>query len=95
MPPERIRSTVEATPIPFKGAEIRITVSVGFAFAEVGVATTLEAMHDVAVVDVEDALTAESPAAAMHAVVVGTVMVDPVLLALRRVAQEAVSAQRA
>ena len=54
-----------------------------------------EAMHDVAVVDVEDALTAESPAAAMHAVVVGTVMVDPVLLALRRVAQEAVSAQRA
>ena len=54
-----------------------------------------EAMHHVAVVDVEDALTAESPAAAMHAVVVGTVMVDPVLLALRRVAQEAVSAQRA
>ena len=31
----------------------------------------------------------------MHAVVVGTVMVDPVLVALRRVAQEAVSAQRA
>ena len=38
---------------------------------------------------------AESPAAAMHTVVIGTVMVDPVLLALRRVAQEAVSAQRA
>ena len=31
----------------------------------------------------------------MRTVVIGTVMVDPVLLALRRVAQEAVSAQRA
>ena len=53
-----------------------------------------EAMHDVAVIDVEHALAAGSPEAAMHAVVVGTVMVDPVLVALRRVAQEAVSAQR-
>jgi hypothetical protein len=31
----------------------------------------------------------------MHTVVLGTVMVDPVLVALRRMAQEAVSAQRA
>ena len=54
-----------------------------------------EAMHEVAVIDVEHALAAGSPEAAMHAVVVGTVMVDPVLVALRRVAQEAVSAERA
>jgi DNA-binding transcriptional MerR regulator len=54
-----------------------------------------EAMHEVAEADVEYALAAGSPEAAMHAVVVGTVMVDPVLVALRRVAQEAVSAQRA
>ena len=54
-----------------------------------------QAMHDVAVVDVEHALEAGTPEEAMHAVVVGTVMVDPVLVALRRVAQEAVSAQLA
>ena len=54
-----------------------------------------EAMVDVATVDVEAALAADGPSAAMHTVVVGTVMVDPVLTALRRMAQEAVSAQRA
>ena len=36
----------------------------------------------------------EQPEEALRTVVVGTVMVDPVLVALRRVAQEAVSAQR-
>ena len=54
-----------------------------------------EAMGEVAAVDVEMALRAASPEAAMHAVVVGTVMVDPLLVALRRLAQEAVSAQHA
>jgi DNA-binding transcriptional MerR regulator len=54
-----------------------------------------EAMAGVAAVDLDSALSADSPATAMHTVVVGTVMVDPVLVALRRVAQEAVSAQRA
>ena len=53
------------------------------------------AMADVAAVDVDMALSAKDPAAAMHTVVVGTVMVDPVLVALRRMAQEAASAQRA
>jgi hypothetical protein len=52
-------------------------------------------MEGVAAVDLDEALATEDPAAAMHTVVVGTVMVDPVLVALRRVAQEAVSAQRA
>jgi DNA-binding transcriptional MerR regulator len=52
------------------------------------------AMAEVAVVDLDVALAAESPAAAMHTVVVGTVMVDPVLVALRRLAQESVSARR-
>ena len=54
-----------------------------------------EAMANVATVDVDMALSAKDPAAAMHTVVLGTVMVDPVLVALRRMAQEAVSAQRA
>ena len=52
------------------------------------------AMADVAAVDLDVALAAESPAAAMHTVVVGTVMIDPVLVALRRLAQESVSARR-
>ena len=54
-----------------------------------------EAMAGVAAVDVDMALSAKDPAEAMHTVVLGTVMVDPVLVALRRMAQEAVSAQRA
>lgn len=53
-----------------------------------------EAMAGVAEVDLDEALAADDPAVAVHTVVVGTVMLDPVLLALRRVAQEAVSARR-
>ncbi len=52
------------------------------------------AMQEVAAVDVDLALGAGSTAEALRLVVVGTVLVDPVLLALRRVAQEAVSAGR-
>ncbi len=52
------------------------------------------AMRAAAEVDVDEALAATSPADAMRMVVVGTVMVDPVLVALRRVAQEAASADR-
>ncbi len=53
-----------------------------------------EAMEGVAEIDVDLALGAASPAEALRIVVVGTVLVDPVLVALRRVAQEAVSAAR-
>lgn len=52
-----------------------------------------EAMASVAAVDLEETLAADGPAAALHTVVVGTVMVDPVLVALRRMAQEAASAE--
>ena len=51
-------------------------------------------MADVAAVDLDEALSAASIEAAMHTVVVGTVMVDPVLIALRRLAQEAANASR-
>lgn len=54
-----------------------------------------KAMVGVAEVDLDEALSTDGPAAAVHTVVVGTVMLDPVLVALRRIAQEAVSAQRA
>lgn len=52
-------------------------------------------MRVVAEADVDLALGARDAAEAMHTVVVGTVLVDPVLLALRRLAQEAASADRA
>ncbi len=41
---ERIRSTVESSPVEYNGQEIRITVSVGFAVAEVGVPAEYEDM---------------------------------------------------
>ncbi len=53
-----------------------------------------EAMRAVAEVDVEVALRATSAAGALRTVVLGTVMVDPVLVTLRRIAQEGVSAER-
>ena len=52
------------------------------------------AMRAVAEVDLEVAGRARSPEEAMRTVVLGTVLVDPVLLALRRLAQEAESAAR-
>ena len=52
------------------------------------------AMADIAAVDVRVATAARTTEEAMRQVVVGTVMVDPVLIALRRVAQRAVSAHR-
>ncbi len=54
-----------------------------------------EAMRGVAEVDLGVVQHVSSAAVALRTVIVGTVMVDPVLAALRRVAQEAVSAQRA
>ncbi len=52
------------------------------------------AMQAVAGVDLSVAEHAASPQEALRTVVLGTVMVDPVLVALRRVAQEAESAER-
>ncbi|QKE84209.1 MerR family transcriptional regulator [Arthrobacter sp. NEB 688] len=53
-----------------------------------------EGMALVAEADVDLALAARGPAEAMRIVVVGTVLGDPVLVALRRLAQEAVSSRR-
>lgn len=51
------------------------------------------AMHRVAEVDVRT-IPRDSPAAALRQVVVGTVLLDPVLIALRRLAQEDVSSRQ-
>ncbi|MBC9821537.1 MerR family transcriptional regulator [Terrabacter sp. MAHUQ-38] len=52
------------------------------------------AMHAVAETDVAEELGSIAPADALRHAIVGTVLTDPVLLALRRVAQEALSAER-
>ena len=54
-----------------------------------------QAVRGVAEVDLGVAERTRTPEEALRTVVIGTVMLDPVLVALRRVAQEAVSAQRA
>lgn len=77
------------------GAALAAAREAGVGVDEARLQRYAEAMHAVAECDVEHALGAPTPEEAMHAVVVGTVMLDPVLVALRRVAQEAVSAQRA
>ena len=77
------------------GRAVEAARAAGARLAEDVLRRYAEAMRAVAEVDLDLALAAGSPAEAMHRVVVGTVMVDPVLLALRRVAQEAASAERA
>ncbi|MBR7744523.1 MerR family transcriptional regulator [Phycicoccus sp. BSK3Z-2] len=52
------------------------------------------AARDVAEVDLDLTEDAEDAAAAVRTVVLGTALLDPVLIALRRVAQEAVSRER-
>ncbi|MCB0912965.1 MAG: MerR family transcriptional regulator [Propionibacteriaceae bacterium] len=54
-------------------------------------------MREVALLDivkVDEAMATGGPGAALRMVVIGNVMIDPVLIALRRVAQEAASAAR-
>lgn len=58
-----------------------------------GIADYAKAVLQVAAVDVAVAASAPSPAASLHTVVVGTVMVDPVIATLRRLAQEVQSAR--
>jgi DNA-binding transcriptional MerR regulator len=52
-----------------------------------------EAARQIATIDVADATSASSPDAALHTVVVGTVMMDPILIILRRLAHEVESAR--
>lgn len=54
---ERIRSTVERTPIPFRGQDISITVSLGFAVAEPGMSGDYEQMKHLAAAALGEAKT--------------------------------------
>ncbi|GAA2035653.1 MerR family transcriptional regulator [Terrabacter terrae] len=66
----------------------------GWVVTDEQLATWFTAMWAVARTDVAPELADMPPADAMRHVVLGTVLTDPVLLALRRVAQVAVSAER-
>ena len=50
-------------------------------------------MHDIAQLEIDNVPT-DSPAAAVRYVVLGTVLVEPVLLALRRIAQQEISGRQ-
>src|SRR5262249_43473105 len=52
---ERIRSTVENSPILYHGKSISVTVSVGFAVADVGVPADYDEMYQVAAVALRQA----------------------------------------
>ena len=75
-------------------AAVRAAEAAGVGLSPALLREYAEAMLAVADVDLSVAERAGSAQEALRTVVVGTVMVDPVLVALRRVAQEAVSAQR-
>lgn len=66
----------------------------GVALADADLLRYAEAMRAVARVDLDVAARARSAEEAMRTVVLGTVLVDPVLVTLRRLAQEAESATR-
>jgi hypothetical protein len=67
--------------------------SAGFELPSSGLDRYARAMQDVAEADVGSVPT-DSPEAAMRYVVLGTVLMEPVLLAMRRVAQQSASLQR-
>lgn len=65
----------------------------GVAVSEQGLKAYAAAMADVAAVDV-DSVPTDSPEAAVRQVILGNVLVEPVLAALRRLAQEDLSSRR-
>jgi DNA-binding transcriptional MerR regulator len=66
----------------------------GWSLSDTALDTWLAAMTTVAETDVVQELADMSPGDALRYVVVGNVLTDPVVIALRRVAQEIVSSQR-
>ncbi|KQT93674.1 hypothetical protein ASG49_01390 [Marmoricola sp. Leaf446] len=76
---------------PLLGALTRAVADVraaGVPLPDTAVRAYAEAALRLAAVDVAIAARATSPAAALHTVVVGTVMIDPLIAILRRLAQE-------
>jgi len=65
----------------------------GFALPEGALDLYGRHMHDIAEIEIEN-LPTDSPAAGVRYVVLGTVLVEPLLLALRRMAQQEISGRR-
>lgn len=74
-------------------AALEAAVAAGLEGGGRHLAAYAKAMHRVAQIDVRN-LPPESPEAALRTVVLGNVLLDPVLAALRRLAQEDVSSRR-
>lgn len=73
---------------------ITVAESSGWPITEETLTAWAKAMHEVAQLDVVADLADVSPAEALRYVIVGNVLTDPVLIALRRVAQERLSSER-
>ena len=79
------------------GAAIRSARDAGVPLGHEELVAYAARMGEVALLDlakVDEAAATGGPAAALRLVVIGNVLLDPVLIALRRVAQEAASAVR-
>ncbi len=85
----------EAPALRSLSAALRAAQGAGVGLPPVVLRQYAEAMRGVADVDLAVVQRTTTREEALRTVVIGTVMVDPVLAALRRVAQEAVSAQLA
>lgn len=76
-------------------AAVQAARAAGIPVARANLERFARATRRIAEVDLDVATAAASPQEALTIVTVGTVMLDPVIIALRRLAQEAVSAERA
>lgn len=91
------RVDAECPPARALGAAIRSARDGGVPLGHDELVAYADRMHEVARLDlakVDEAAASGGAAAALRLVVIGNVLLDPVLIALRRVAQEAASAAR-
>ena len=72
---------------------LRALDEAGFELPEGALEVYVEHMRQIAEYEIENVPT-DSPAAAVRYVVLGTVLIEPVILALRRLAQQEASARR-
>ena len=87
----------ECPPARALGAAIKSAREAGVPLGHDELVAYADCMGQVALLDlakVDEAAAIGGPSAALRLVVIGNVLLDPVLIALRRVAQEAASAAR-
>jgi DNA-binding transcriptional MerR regulator len=96
-PPESVHELlgVAATAVagPDVGTALRAIEEAGFELPEGALDVYTDHMRQIAQFEIDNVPT-DSPAAAVRYVVLGTVLLEPLILALRRVAEEEASARR-